>query len=323
MTIDYYSLIIDDCPLYIDHYRIAHCKIDYYPLIIDYCCMSWELQKLHGSEIPELLREADPKLSELSLVGTLPEGAHLLTVVGSRSYTPYGRRACESLLAGLAGYPIAIVSGLALGIDTIAHQTALAHGLHTIAIPGSGLQTEVLYPASNRGLAHKILQSGGALLSPFAPDTKAARYTFPIRNAVMAGMTQATLVIEAGEKSGTLITARLATEFNRDVLVVPGSIFSDSSKGSNALIRQGAHPVTNSADILDILGIQSDTQESLFAQVSLTEVEAAIMRTLDTPKRRDEILRLLSLDPTSAAIAFSGLEIKGCINESGGKFYKN
>ena len=133
---------------------------------------------------------------------------------------------CKHLIEGLRGYPIVIVSGLAYGADAAAHRAALEVGLPTVAVPGSGLDWDILYPRANVGLAREILKAGGALLSEEEPETKAADWTFPKRNRVMAGLSRATLIIEAKELSGSLITARLTVEYNRELLVVPGSIFS-------------------------------------------------------------------------------------------------
>lgn len=174
----------------------------------------------------------------------------LITVVGSRNHTPYGKEVCELLIKGLAGYPVTIVSGLAIGIDTIAHEAALAAGLPTIAFPGSGLNWDALYPKQNRALAEHILQSGGMLLSEFPPDLNGAPWTFPARNRLEAGIASITIVIEAAEKSGTLITARLATEYNRIVGAVPGPITAPTSAGANWLLQLGAVPITSSIDIL-------------------------------------------------------------------------
>ena len=179
-----------------------------------------KITKLSGILAPLLEIPEPPK--QLYIEGTLPPpNTVLLAVVGSRKYSSYGREACEELIAGLAGSPISIVSGLAIGMDTIAHKAALGAGLHTIAFPGSGLDRKVLHPRSNIHLAGQIVKSGGALVSEYEPTFPAAVYTFPRRNRIMAGLVKAVLVIEAGEKSGTRITARLATEYNREVLAVP------------------------------------------------------------------------------------------------------
>lgn len=205
--------------------------------------------------MPRLLREIPGPPSELYIRGALPPPENVcLTVIGSRRATPYGREATETLIAGLAGYPISIVSGLALGIDSIAHESAILAGLHTVAFPGSSLDDDNIYPPSKRTLAEKILAAGGCLLSEYPAGTHAMPWMFPERNRLMAGMSRATLLIEAGEKSGTLITAYLALDYNRDVLVVPGNIFSPLSVGLHRLLRDGAAPVSSSADILEALG---------------------------------------------------------------------
>jgi DNA processing protein len=255
----------------------------------------------------------------LYLKGTLPKSStKLLCIVGSRRHSPYGKDVCESLIRGLRGYDIAIVSGLALGIDTIAHKTALEVGLKTIAIPGSGLDDSVLYPRMNRLLAKDIVSSGGALLSEFEPKFKATPYSFPQRNRIMAGISNSTLVIEAGEKSGTLITARLAMEYNRDVLAVPSSIFSKLSYGPHMLIRNGAVPVTKSDDILEVFGIKNNEQKKEQEQ-NLGVEEKRVLQLLQHPIPREELLNTIGLPIKEANILLSSMEIKGLIVEKLGE----
>ncbi len=184
-----------------------------------------------------------------------PKGTRKLVVVGSRSLTDYGRHACESLIKGLAGYPVSIVSGLALGADACAHRAALAAGLHTIAIPGSGLDERFIAPQTNLALAKEILASGGALLSEHPPKTQALPRYFPSRNRIMVGIADAVLVIEAGARSGTLITARLSAEYDRALMCVPHRIHEANSYGPHQFIRLGAELVSESAHILETLGI--------------------------------------------------------------------
>ena len=220
--------------------------------------MKDELKQLSLAVFPPLLREIPDPPKQLYVRGELPSYEHAwLAVVGSRAVTPYGRQACEYLIEGLRGYPVVIVSGLAYGIDACAHKAALNAGLKTVAVPGSGLNWDVMYPKAHVNLAKEIIKAGGAHLSEFDPEQKAADYTFPQRNRIMAGMCKATLVIEAKERSGSLITARLTTEYNRELLVVPGSIFSDASRGTHQFLKLGATPVTEPADILRALGIES------------------------------------------------------------------
>jgi DNA processing protein len=228
----------------------------------------------------------------------------------------------EKLIAGLSGAPIAIVSGLALGIDAIAHRAALKAGLPTIAIPGSGLNPDVLYPHTNQGLAEEIVKANGALLSEFPPDFQATPWGFPQRNRIMAGISHATLVIEATNQSGTLITSRLATEYNRDVLAVPGSIFSANSAGPHILIKLGATPVTESSDILEALSITAAptaSQDTLHQILSPDEEKVASI--LREPLSRDELIRTLALPINKANILLSSMELKGLIQESLGKVH--
>lgn len=283
------------------------------------------MEKVLLLNLPERIREiADPPKS-LYFEGELPSFSEYkyLCVVGSRKYTGYGREACQKLIAGLAGNNVVIVSGLAIGMDTIAHEAALQNGLKTVAVPGSGLDKSVLYPAQNKKLAERILQEGGALVSELPPTMRAAPYSFPQRNRIMAALSDATLVIEAGEKSGTLITARLVMEYNRDLLVVPGSIFSPASRGANALIRVGAAPVMSSSDILDSLHIKEikgNPAEDDSLQYS--KEEKVLLSKLVEPLSRDEIGEVMQMQPQDLNIILSVLEIKGAISESLGKVFR-
>jgi DNA processing protein len=269
--------------------------------------------------------EAFPALAEipdppkvLHMRGSLDRtiGTKLITVVGSRSYTSYGKSVCESLIKSLAGYPVTIVSGLALGIDSIAHRAALDAGIPTIAFPGSGLDWKVLHPKQHKSLAQEILESGGALISEFPNHTIGAIWTFPRRNRLKAGLSDMVIIIEAREKSGTLITARLGTEYNKIVGAVPGSITSPNSKGTNWLIRLGAVPITESRDILQELGFAEKLTEDISEYLMLTPDEERVLKALGEPKTKEQLLLELSIEPAEANIIFSTLEIKGAIRES-------
>jgi len=269
--------------------------------------------------IPAQLLEIPEPPKMLWVEGQLPdiEVFRYLTVIGSRKFSNYGRDACEHLLSGLSGYPIAIVSGLALGMDTIAHETALSLDLLTVAIPGSGLDPSVIYPASNRNLANRIVERGGALLSEFSPSQKSAVWTFPRRNRIMAGLSHATLIIEAGEKSGTLITAKLALDYNREVMVVPGNIFSHASKGSNRLMRDGAMPVAWGGDVLEALGLERSPQSTM-EPPQLSSSEERVWRAIENPMGRDELLQMLSMPVNEANTLLMTMELKGLIKETMG-----
>jgi len=281
-----------------------------------------EFIKILPNDFPESFRQMPDSPKQIFIEGELPApDFKLLTVVGSRRYSKYGQEVCDELIAGLANYPIAIVSGLAIGIDTIAHKAALRNHLLTIAFPGSGLDRSVIHPSSNKRLADEIVAAGGALISELEPEQPAGIHTFPKRNRLMAASADAVLIIEAGEKSGTLITARLALDYNKEVLAVPGSIFNPGSRGTNELIRQGATPTTKSADILEVLGFKQDEEEAqgkLFDNLSTNEQKIVDLLQVE-PLPRDELMLLLSLTASDANTALALLEIKGLIKETLGE----
>lgn len=272
---------------------------------------------LKVAEFPPLLHEIPDPPKKLFLEGSLaPEDHVYLAVVGSRHYSDYARDAVDHLIRALSGFPISIVSGLAIGVDRLAHEAALKYKLHTVAVPGSGLNRSVLYPPRNRRLAEKILQGDGALLSEFEPHTKSARWNFPKRNRIMAGMAKATLIVEATLQSGTLITSRLATDYNREVLTIPGSIFSRNTVGPHMLLRLGATPITKGEHILEALGF--DPSAGTQSAPALTEDEAAIIAALSSPQSRAQLLETLAMDVQKANIVLSMMELKEYIREQGG-----
>lgn len=282
------------------------------------------LKKLPRERWPAALLETPEPPQQLWIEGELPEPHFIyLTVIGSRKYSNYGREVCEKLVAELSHLPIVIVSGLALGIDTIAHKSALQNNLKTIAFPGSGLDRQVIHPHTNKKLADQIIEAGGALISEFDPTYPAGLHTFPKRNRLMAGLAKATLVIEAGERSGTLITARLALDYNREVLAVPGSIFSLGSLGTNRLIRQGATPVTGGDDVAEALGFERrDTDQLSLKLESLSPTERQIIELLQIePLSRDDLIRTLALPISEANSLLAVMEIKGLIKEAMGEIY--
>jgi len=280
--------------------------------------MADDLKLLSPQEFPPLLREISDPPKQLHLRGEMPSTDHKwLAVVGSRAMTTYGKQAVRHLIEGLRGYPIVVVSGLAYGVDAEAHKAALAAGLTTVAVPGSGLDWNALYPRANVGLAREILKAGGALISEFKPEQRATDYTFPQRNRIMAGLSHATLVVEAKEKSGSLITAKLVTEYNRELLVVPGSIFSAESKGTHQFLRLGATAVTSPEDILVALGIAKREGPASWAELrdDLSEDELRVFEIIHSPVSRDELIEALEIPITEANVLLSTMEIKGLIVE--------
>lgn len=316
--------------------------------------MSYKIQKLEKENWPPLLSQITDPPAQLYYAGQIPDYKRkLLCIVGSRKFTNYGKEVVNYLVSELSGYPITIVSGLALGIDSIAHRAALKNNLPTIAIPGSGLDPQALHPQTHVELAHEIIQHGGTLISELEPDQKASLmmhdvkhkqvfFSFPRRNRIMAGMCHAILVIEAELKSGTLITSKLATEYNREVLTIPGSIFSPHSDGPHMLLRLGATPVRNGDDILEALGVgklelnyelgimnRGDRPASAKATAgeakysNCSERELLIIKILENPAPRNEILHLVSSEHQipvgEAQTLLTLLELKGLIEEKLGE----
>ena len=200
-------------------------------------------------------------------------------------------------------------------------QESDANRIKNNSFPGSGLSDEAIYPKTNVRLIKEVIENGGCLISEFEPDFKATQWGFPMRNRLMAGISKAVLIIEAEEKSGTLITARLTTEYNRDLLVVPGSIFSSNSKGTNKLIRQGATPVTCSEDVLEALGFERKKDENVQAKLfeDLSSEEKMVIKILREPMPRDDLIRAMKMPIPNANAVLSVMEIKELIKEEMGE----
>ena len=281
-----------------------------------------QIRDLHKKDFPPLLLQINDPPKSMRIIGELPQTKKYLCVVGSRKYSDYGKAVCEKLIEGLRGYSITIVSGLALGMDGIAHRAALKTGLPTIAVPGSGLGPKALYPVTNRNIAEEIIESGGALISEFADDFRPRLESFPQRNRIMAGMSHATLIVEAELKSGTLITSKYATEYNRDVFTVPHSIFSKTSEGPHMLLRLGATPITQSSDIVTALGLRPRDELLQMRDYSgCSTDERELISLLSEPLSRDEIIRRLGKPVYATQTIIATIEIKGLIEEVMGEIH--
>lgn len=246
----------------------------------------------------------------------------LIAVVGSRKYTPYGAQIALQFSKDLSEAGITVVSGMAIGIDTFAHRGALDAGGKTIAILGNGLDDESIYPANNFHLSREIIENG-ALLSEYPLETKAGKLTFPARNRIVAGMTIGTVVIEAGEDSGALITAQMALDFNREVFSIPGSIFSPQSVGTNNLIKKGAKLVSGVRDILEELDLNyyHQRKESI-EKIPESQEEKTILHVLSPdPLHIDNISKLTRLKTNEVSSTLSIMEIKGWVKNIGGQNY--
>lgn len=285
--------------------------------------MDFPIKELAKGDFPKQMLEIPQPPKQLNYRGELPPSdTKLLAVVGSRKYTNYGRQVVDHLVNGLRGYNIGIVSGLALGIDSLAHEAALANSMYTLAIPGGGLSDSAIYPARHKPLARKILESGGGMMSEYEPDFRATTWSFPQRNRLVVGISHAVLVIEANEKSGSLITARLCADYNRELLVVPGNIFSDNSKGVHQFLKLGAVPVTEASDILNALNLEVQTGNLPSKAVALSTVETKVLDILTEPTERDSLIRKLALPASEATIILMQMEINGLIKEDGGIYYR-
>jgi DNA processing protein len=237
-----------------------------------------------------------------------------LSIVGTRSMTSYGKYSTRQITKECCNAGITIISGLALGIDGEAHQAALEAQGKTIAVLGSGVNPENVYPRQHAQLAEEIIRKGGALISESAPGYKALYFDFPLRNRIIAGLSQATLLVEGAHKSGSLITAHLATELGKDVLAVPGPINAQQSEGTNALIKNGAIPCLGIDTILETLHLEPSIapQES----VELTSEERSVLAQITHPKQLDEIARELQQPISSILRLVSHLELKGFLHHS-------
>lgn len=269
---------------------------------------------------PPLRNIADPP-PVLYLKGDLLATDELaVAIVGTRVPTVYGKQVAESFARGLADQGVTVVSGLARGIDSCAHRAALEAGGRTVAVLGSGL--DIIYPGENRRLASEIAERG-ALVSEFPLGTKPDGVNFPRRNRIISGLSLASVVVEAKETSGALITAEFALEQGRDVFAVPGNIFSPTSHGPNRLISEGAKPACSVQDILEELHLETAAeQRDVRKAVPETETEAEILCCLShEPLHIDEIRRSVCLPMSVVSSALTMLELKGLARQTGGMNY--
>jgi DNA processing protein len=282
-----------------------------------------QLLLLTDPAYPRLLKEIPNPPYVLYIKGELDFNSRpMISVVGSRKYSEYGSRTVEGLVRDLTKAGITIVSGMALGIDALAHRATLENGGKTVAVLGSGLDRENIYPKNNFNLSCEICQNG-ALISDYPIGTPAGVGTFPARNRLIAGMSLGTLIVEAGEKSGSLITAGLALEFNREVFAVPGPIYSPQSFGANKLIQSGAKLIISANDILEEIGMREERQEKKEISPEETNPEEKILLKILThvPLHIDNLARLSKLETRLISSTLSMMEIKGWVKNVGGQNY--
>ncbi|NOY98469.1 MAG: DNA-protecting protein DprA [Chloroflexi bacterium] len=270
---------------------------------------------------PERLREIAQSPPVLYLRGEVTaDDMWAVAIVGTRRATSYGRQVAEELATFLAQNGVTVVSGLARGVDAIAHQAALKAGGRTLAVLGSGVDR--VYPPEHRTLAGKII-ANGALISDYPPGTPPESSNFPPRNRIISGLSMATIVVEAGETSGALITAEFAVEQGREVFAVPGNIFAPQSKGANRLIQQGAHPLLKVRDVLDVLDLTRVTEHR--AARTVLPADATEAQVLDAlghePLHVDEIRNQTGLPVEKVSAALTMMELKGMVRHVGGMNY--
>lgn len=281
------------------------------------------LVPLGHADYPKLLAQIfDPPIC-LFVQGELTEEKFSLGVVGARKSTAYGEQVTTDIIAPLASMGITIVSGLALGIDSLAHQITLQNHGRTLAVLGGGIDKNSIMPRQNLRLAGEIVARGGVVISEYPPGTVPNHYTFPKRNRIIAGLTLGTLVIEAGEGSGSLITASCALDNGREVFAIPQNITSPSSFGTNALIKNGAKPVTCYTDILEALNL-TDVREFVHNEQVLpaSATEEKLLQALSRePLHVDILIKQTGIPSHTIMSTLTLMEMKGMVKHLGGMSY--
>ena len=257
---------------------------------------------------------------DIFFTGTLPEVRHpTVAIVGTRKPTAYGREVTHKLAYDLAKHGVIIVSGLALGTDGIAHRGALEAGGATIAVLANSV--DVIYPRSHTALGQEIIKKGGAILSEYEPPTPARNFQFLARNRIVSGLSDAIIITEAAIRSGTLSTAARALEQGKEVFVVPGNITSPLSAGCNALLKQGAHPITSAEDVLEIIAPQLLRSQQKLPLGNSTE-ESAIIELLQAGVRDgDELQQQSGIDAATFSQTMTLMELQGTIRGLGGNIW--
>lgn len=289
----------------------------------------WEKIESQGIKIltwsdqayPARLKEIDQPPPVLYLRGEyLPDDLFAVAVVGTRKITPYGRQVTEEIASFLAGNGITVISGLARGVDAVAHHAALRAGGRTMGILGCGV--DKIYPPEHRALAEQMMEHG-ALISDYAVGTPPEASNFPPRNRIISGLSLAVVVVEAAETSGALITAEFAAAQGREVFAVPGSIFAPQSKGTNRLIQKGAQLLLTPADLMQALDLTRIGEQKTARKIlPADEVEARVLNVLGSePLHVDEIRNQAGLPIEKISATLALMELKGMVRQVGGMNY--
>ena len=287
-------------------------RLDFSVVEKDWTAKGIHVCSLSDMEYPDLLRKTYAPPLYLFYRGCLRSDSLCLAIVGSRHSTPYGRNVARTFGEKLSRAGVTVVSGAARGIDTSAHEGALEAGAPTSAVLGCGV--DISYPAENARMLEKIIATGGCIISEYPPGTLPVAGHFPARNRIVAGMSVGVLVVEAALKSGALITADLALNENRDVYAIPGSVFSEASRGANRLIQQGARLVGSPEDLLEELGI-CVTAEDIPLEKSLGKMERKILQSLDAQQATsvDSLVMQLRLEASKLQVILLQLEMAGYV----------
>lgn len=267
---------------------------------------------------PKQLHQLHDPPEKLYVRGTLPH-ENMISIVGPRKNSIYGRQLCKDITKKIVQHGATIVSGLAFGIDSIAHQATLEHNGATIAVLGSGIDDDSISPRQHLSLAHKILNSGGAIISEYKPGTHATKYSFPARNRIIAALSSSTIVIEAAKKSGALITAEHAMDLGKDVYAIPQNIYAKNAFGTNKLLESGAQLISEIDSLPDRLGLPK-LEDHVKKSLLLTPPEKFIYSILTfEPIHIDDILK--RTDDSKTLQILSQLEIRGIIHNVGNMHY--
>jgi len=281
-----------------------------------------EIEKItiKDKEYPESLKKIKSPPQALYFKGKLPQKEDLcFAIVGTRLCSDYGKQAALQIAGELSENNLIIVSGFAPGIDTWVHKAVVEKQKRTIAVLGTGLDEKSIYPKENIKLAEKIIELGGCLISEYPPGTRGTNFTFPQRNRIISGLSLGVLVIEAKEKSGSLITANWAFSQKRKVFAVPGPIYSLNSKGTNFLIKRGAKLVDNVNDILQELNLPLFKEKP---QKEINSEEELILNALkEGPLHVDKIIKITKMTPSKIASIIAVLEVEEKVKNLGGNVY--
>ncbi len=275
---------------------------------------------LKDESYPEALREIKSPPEILYYRGKLFPREKSLAVVGTRRCSFHGKEIASEITADLVEAGITIVSGLAPGIDTVAHKTALEKGGRTIAVLGTGLDEKYIYPKSNLGLSREIIKKDGLLLSEYPPETSGSKFSFPQRNRLISGLSLGVIVIEAPKKSGAVITAQWAKKQKRKIFAVPGDINSPLHQGCNSLIKDGAFLVENGQDILKKIGINfTKRQKNIKGETPEENVIIELLKV--SPLHLDEIVEKTKLKTPQVVSLLSQMEMRRIVKNIGGNIF--